>query len=281
MVIITIELMINFLKMLVEGCNMRTQFKQYLIKEGYKEYTPSGHPSTVYDYIKRIDFVCEEEGLLSWMQLASNINYYVNNYDIGGRKESLGELSHRSVINALKRFRDFLHEIDYKSEISSNVEFSKQEKKASILNRPFNPRYKGLENKQQEQKCAGVGSTIVYRILEDDEINQVTLVEPTHKRFENEVSKTSDLGEALLYSKEGEEVKVNSPEPYMIRIVHISNPIYAVKIDKNSNKAEFFDDEIPAGVTLTLTAMHEMCKQIKEGKKIRNKRERNMTNIDE
>ena len=185
---------------------MREQFKEYLIKEGYKEYTPSGLPSTVYDYIKRIDFICEEENLLNWNQLAGNVDKYVAMYDVGGRKEFLGELSHRAVINALKRFRDFLNAINYKNEISRNVESSKQ-----------------------EQKYAGVGSTIVYRVLEDDEINQVTLVEPIHKRFENEVSKTSDLGEALLYSKEGEEVKVNSPEPYMIRVVHISNPITMVK----------------------------------------------------
>lgn len=208
---------------------MREQFKAYLIKEGYKEYTPSGLPSTVYDYIKRIDFICEEEGLLSWTQLASNINHYVINYDVGGRKESVGELSHRAVINALKRFRDFLYEIDYKSEFSRNVEPSRQERRSSILNRQFNPRYRGQNNNQDEKKYAGVGSTIVYRVLEDDEINQVTLVEPIHKKFENEVSKTSDLGEALLYSKEGEEVKVNSPEPYMIRVVHISNPITTVK----------------------------------------------------
>lgn len=257
---------------------MRKQFKEYLIKEGYKEYTPSGHPSTVYDYIKRIDFICEEEGLLSWTQLAANVNHYVNNYDIGGKKERLGELSHRAVINALKRFRDFLNESDYKISVSHQEELLKQEQKPSILNRPFNPRYRGFDNKQQDNKCAGIGSTITYRVIEEDEINQVTLVEPANKKLENEVSKNSDLGEVLLYSKEGEEVQVNSLEPYKISILHISNPICAIKLDKNLNKTPFYDDEIPTGVTLTLSKIHELSEQIKRGKKIRNKRERNMTN---
>lgn len=136
-------------------------------------------------------------------------------------------------------------------------------------------------NEPSDNRCAGIGSTITYRVIEDDEINQVTLVEPGNKKLENEVSRNSDLGEALLYSKEGEEVQVNSLEPYKIIILHISNPIYAIKLDKNPNKETFYGDEIPAGVTLTLSAINEMCEQIKHGKKIRKRRERNMTNAEE
>lgn len=36
---------------------MKEQFKTYLREKGYKEYTPSGNPGTVYDYMKRIDSV--------------------------------------------------------------------------------------------------------------------------------------------------------------------------------------------------------------------------------
>jgi len=31
---------------------MLERFKTYLIKKGYSEFTPSGKPSTVYDYIR-------------------------------------------------------------------------------------------------------------------------------------------------------------------------------------------------------------------------------------
>ena len=35
-------------------------FKNWLVDKGYKEYTPSGNPSTAYDYVKRINFVIEQ-----------------------------------------------------------------------------------------------------------------------------------------------------------------------------------------------------------------------------
>lgn len=86
---------------------MNKQFKEYLIKKGYKQITPSGNPSTVYDYIKRIDKVCEWENM-TWQQLANNIQEILPQYDTGGKKENLGKQSHNSVINALRRFSEFL-----------------------------------------------------------------------------------------------------------------------------------------------------------------------------
>lgn len=84
---------------------MREKFKSYLISQGYSETTPSGHPSTVYDYMKRIDRVCEWEQL-EWSELKSCINQIVPQYDLGGTKEHLGNKSHRAVINALLRFQE-------------------------------------------------------------------------------------------------------------------------------------------------------------------------------
>lgn len=86
---------------------MKEQFKTYLREKGYKEYTPSGNPGTVYDYMKRIDFVCEEEGL-RWQQLADESDRIVPLYDTTGAKADMGNKSHRSVINALKRFQEFV-----------------------------------------------------------------------------------------------------------------------------------------------------------------------------
>lgn len=88
---------------------MRNEFKNYLIRKGYSEYTPSGNKSTVYDYIKRIDKVCEWEDF-TWQDLKNNISMILNEYDIGGEKEELGKKSHSAVINALRRFDEFLNE---------------------------------------------------------------------------------------------------------------------------------------------------------------------------
>ena len=85
---------------------MKEQFRHFLINTGYKETTPSGHPSTVYDYMKRIEKVCEWENE-SWETLATNIDDIVRMYDVGGSKEERGKKSHSAVINALRRYKEF------------------------------------------------------------------------------------------------------------------------------------------------------------------------------
>lgn len=88
---------------------MKKQFQKYLIEQGYSLTTPRGNPSTVYDYQKRIDKVCEWEQC-SWEILADNITQIVVLYDVGGPKADLGNLSHRAVINALKQFKKFVQQ---------------------------------------------------------------------------------------------------------------------------------------------------------------------------
>lgn len=82
---------------------MKKKFERYLIEQGYSLITPSGNKSTVYDYQKRIDKVCEWEDC-TWEDLAENIVRIVKMYDEGGAKENLGKLSHTAVISALKQF---------------------------------------------------------------------------------------------------------------------------------------------------------------------------------
>jgi len=86
---------------------MKKQFEEYLISKGYKQTTPSGHPSTVYDYIKRIDKICEWENM-TWEQLSNNVQKILSLYDVGGVKENYGKLSHNAVISALRRFSEFI-----------------------------------------------------------------------------------------------------------------------------------------------------------------------------
>lgn len=84
-------------------------FEQYLINRGYKVVSKAGNKSTTYDYSRRrIPFVMREEGV-SIYKLAENIDYYINLYDSDGPKSSLGAKGKGSVINALRRFREYIN----------------------------------------------------------------------------------------------------------------------------------------------------------------------------
>lgn len=85
---------------------MLEQFKDFLIKKGYSENTPSGNPSTVYDYVKRVERICNRENVAT-EHLAENIIYYVDKYDSLGSEADFGKKSHSAYINALKRFKEF------------------------------------------------------------------------------------------------------------------------------------------------------------------------------
>jgi hypothetical protein len=86
---------------------MKSHFEKYLIEKGYKTYTPSGKPSTVYDYVKRIDTVCKWENK-NWIELAENISFILNEYEAGGEKQDLGAKSHNAIRCALRCFNDFI-----------------------------------------------------------------------------------------------------------------------------------------------------------------------------
>lgn len=88
---------------------MKEQFYNYLVKRGYAVTTPTGNPSTVYDYTKRIEKVCEWENT-TWTGLAQKISAIITMYDVGGKKEEFGRKSNCAVINALRRFSEFLAE---------------------------------------------------------------------------------------------------------------------------------------------------------------------------
>lgn len=87
--------------------SLKAKFKDYLIEQGFKETTSSGNPSTVYDYQKRIDFVCEIENI-TWNKLVDKIDSIIEQYSPKGIKSELGAKSHNAVISALKQFKNFL-----------------------------------------------------------------------------------------------------------------------------------------------------------------------------
>ena len=86
---------------------MLEKFKKYLIEKGYSEFTPSGKPSTVYDYIKRVERIRSRENM-TLSELAENISYYVDKYGPTGNESEFGKRSHNAFINALRRFGEFL-----------------------------------------------------------------------------------------------------------------------------------------------------------------------------
>lgn len=91
--------------------NMRLAYKEYLIQQGYQQYTPTGNPSTVYSYSNAVEKVRKMEKL-SWLELGSRIMNIVAEYGPGGRKEKEGKKSKCTVINALRAFVRFVMQED-------------------------------------------------------------------------------------------------------------------------------------------------------------------------
>lgn len=88
---------------------MRDRFEEYLIRKGFKVKTPKGQPSTVYNYLRRIDYICEIEKK-DWIELSKIAISILPDYEIGGKKEIIGSESHGTVRCALSTFCDFLKE---------------------------------------------------------------------------------------------------------------------------------------------------------------------------
>jgi hypothetical protein len=89
--------------------SFETAFEEYLIDAGYETETPSGHPSTVYAYSGAINRHVLENERITWAALRSDIDNIVKKYDVGGKFEHIGSKSNNTVINALKRFREFVN----------------------------------------------------------------------------------------------------------------------------------------------------------------------------
>ena len=87
---------------------MQKQFEQYLQSKNYK-------PTTSIDYPARLERLCRKEKI-SYEHLAQHLNEIMPQYDTTGKKSSYGKRSHSSVINALRRFAEFLSEANIQIE---------------------------------------------------------------------------------------------------------------------------------------------------------------------
>ena len=85
-------------KITVTG-NLKEDFKTYLAESGYE-------PTVAYAYPRAIGIVCAEERF-GWKTLLQNIRKIIPLYSTGGAKENIGNYQNKTVINALKRYRDF------------------------------------------------------------------------------------------------------------------------------------------------------------------------------
>lgn len=75
------------------------EFREYLNINGYS-------PNTVNAYLSAIRQICQIERI-SFCELYRNIDAFVLQYRIGGKKEDLGERGHGTWRNALNRLQDF------------------------------------------------------------------------------------------------------------------------------------------------------------------------------
>jgi len=83
------------------------EYLAFLEDNGYSMYTPSDLQSTAYSYLRAVNYVLYLENL-TWELLAKKYNDIIIKYDIGGINEIIGNKSHKTVINALKRFAEFV-----------------------------------------------------------------------------------------------------------------------------------------------------------------------------
>ena len=98
--------------------DLKTDFQNWLIKQGCRERTDKGRPSTVYEYCKRIDRLCDKlYGCYStdkWEALAVNIGktlisyyecsnkeYYIDQYNAKDALLYFNDIKHNSLDNDL------------------------------------------------------------------------------------------------------------------------------------------------------------------------------------
>ncbi|MBQ8465500.1 MAG: hypothetical protein IJ545_05765 [Alphaproteobacteria bacterium] len=81
---------------------MLNNFKTYLLNQNYK-------PLTAEDYKGRIERLLAKEKF-TLEHLVKNITSILPEYERNGKKHAYGKRSHSSVLNALRRFSEFLAE---------------------------------------------------------------------------------------------------------------------------------------------------------------------------
>lgn len=83
-------------------------YMQYLKNEMYKQWTGSGYPSTIYQYASSVEKVMKQEGINTYLDLPDRIQELCKKYGPEGPRGLYGAQGHNTVINALRRFMEYL-----------------------------------------------------------------------------------------------------------------------------------------------------------------------------
>ena len=92
---------------------LKDEFKSYL-KE--KEYTAG----TIRGYCSALNKICIEENMTTLYELYRDIDNIVKLYEPDGEKAKIGEKGHNTFINALRRFQNFVNDMEFKKNSIEN-----------------------------------------------------------------------------------------------------------------------------------------------------------------
>lgn len=174
--------------------NIRETFINCLIGRGYKVYTKSGLPSTVLEYARRIDCVMSWEGYSSWYEVATNIKQLLVDYDIGGAMEAYGEIGHRTVINALKRFDEFCDEINLVKQQMVDTFLKGEKIPPKLVVSPNN-------------SAIRVGDTVVWHDMKDNE--DIVKMIVVGSAGDGEISSDAELARESIGKEVGDIITIN------------------------------------------------------------------------
>ena len=98
----------------------KERFKNWLKKEGFKDWGISGNPSTISHYIYWVDRIKNQEGIEDWSDMPNHIIRLLREYGEYGNKKCIGAEGHSTVINALRRYSEFLlNDCDWQPQTTS------------------------------------------------------------------------------------------------------------------------------------------------------------------
>lgn len=164
-------------------------FKIYLINAGLAVVTPSGLPSTVFDYMDKIEKVIYYERYrYGWKEVVINIEQLVIDYDWGGRKQDFGKIKGSIVLPALKKFNQF-------------VKFSKYKDCSELLQLSYS-------EDENDVDTVKIGDVVIWEEKHYNEVIRKRIVK-NKKDDINEILVDSELDKRSIGKKVGEEIEVN------------------------------------------------------------------------
>lgn len=88
---------------------MTKNFKNWLAGKGYSLFTANNQPSTVFDYLDGVRYVCQWENK-TIEELADSISEVLPRYINGGENSVRGRMKSRAVRCGLRQFNNFVME---------------------------------------------------------------------------------------------------------------------------------------------------------------------------